>query len=90
MPNRKAKEVIIEAIKAGDVNTARWLLDRTDPDFKPKVENENTHELKKTRDKIKEFLDEPDKEYDDVSSEPDVATKPAEADQVPPPPPDIS
>lgn len=57
-PLKDAKNVINTAIKSGDVNTAKWMVERRDPDFKPKAEVDNTHELKETRRKLGNLLDE--------------------------------
>jgi transposase len=57
--NRLAKEAVRDALKAKDPNTARWFLDRRDPDFKPKTEVTPNLGAEQTRNKIKEFLDEP-------------------------------
>lgn len=56
-PNRKAKEVVIQAINGGDAQLAFRYLQARDPDFKPKFEGELAHGLQETRDKIKDFLD---------------------------------
>lgn len=91
MPNRRAKEVVTEAINSGDVTTARWLLDRTDPDFKPKAEVDNNTSVVESDKKIKEFLDEPDDgAYDDVSAEPVAGDEPEATDEVATTTPDIS
>lgn len=75
-PNRKAKEVIITAINSKDVNTARWFLDRRDPDFKAKFEGEITPgERQTTEQKLKEFLDDTkDGAYDDQRGEHSATT----------------
>lgn len=67
MPLRVAKELITKSITEGDVGTAKWLLDRRDPDFKPKAEVDNNLGLQETRDKIKDFLDE--QRTDDVGEQ---------------------
>lgn len=90
-PNIKAKSIIIEAIKAGDTATARWYLDRRDPDFKPKAEVSNTPEQTETRQKIKEFLnDTNDGAYNDASGQPAPADSPEDRGEVANAPTDIS
>lgn len=37
-PNKKAKEVILEGMAAGNTADAKWWLERKDPDFKAKGE----------------------------------------------------
>lgn len=71
-PNRKAKEVVITAMNEGDVNTAKWYLDRRDPDFKAKFEGDvYAGERTTTEQKLKEFLDDTnDSAYNDASGEP--------------------
>lgn len=59
-PNKKAKEVVLTAINEGDVNTAKWYLDRRDPDFKPKGELAIPDGQQKTEEKLKEFMDDTD------------------------------
>lgn len=96
-PNMKAKAVIIEAIKAGDVNTARWYLNARDPDFKAKGEIGTPEGQQATEAKLKEFMDDTD---DGAYSDPDGAhaigeQSAAEAsaeggDEVAPSPTDIS
>lgn len=75
-PNTKAKEVVIQAINAGDAGLAFRYLQARDPDFKPKFEGELAHGLAETREKIKDFLDDGsdlNQEGADVSgSEPDT------------------
>ncbi len=74
-PNTKAKSVIIEALKAGDVATARWYLDRRDPDFKAKAELEVSPGMIKTEEKLKEFMDDTDDgAYDDQRQQPTTET----------------
>lgn len=70
-PSKKAKEIVILAIKNGDSSLALRYLMLRDPDFKPKVGIEPDPEAVKTRQKIKEFLD--DKSPDDEREQP-VAT----------------
>lgn len=88
-PLKKAKSVIDTALKAGDISTAKWYVERRDPDFKPKAEVDNTHELKETRKKIGEFLDDDDS-TDDVGSQPPASDASATADEVATTPTDIS
>lgn len=56
-PNRKAKEIVVQAINGGDAQLAFRYLQARDPDFKPKFEGELSHGLAETREKIKDFLD---------------------------------
>lgn len=56
-PNRKAKEIVVQAINGGDAQLAFRYLQARDPDFKPKFEGELAHGLQETREKIKDFLD---------------------------------
>lgn len=79
MPNRRAKEVVIKAIDEGDVNTAKWLLDRTDPDFKAKLEVDPGERSRQTRDKIKEFLNEPTS-YETPANNDAGGSEPAQSD----------
>lgn len=76
--NRLAKEAIRDSLKAKDPNTARWFLDRRDPDFKPKTEVTPNLGAEETRNKIKEFLDEPSDNNDSAgespASEPDAGS----------------
>lgn len=58
MPNRRAKEVVIAAIDAGDTSSARWWLERRDPEFKAKGELEIN--ASQTEEKLKEFMDDTD------------------------------
>lgn len=60
MPLRRAREVVIGAINAGDANLGFRFLERRDPEYKPKAEVDNKPELTETREKIKEFLDDDD------------------------------
>lgn len=60
MPNRRAKENVIKALNEGDINASKWWLERRDPEFKAKTELSTPPALAETREKIKEFLDEPD------------------------------
>lgn len=59
MVNRRAKEVVVAAIDAGDANLAMKYLQARDPEFKAKLEIDPGEKLRKTEDKIKEFLNEP-------------------------------
>lgn len=64
-PIKQAKGVIKTALKSGDVNTAKWYVERRDPEFKPKAEIENNLALQETRKKIGEFLDDDDSTDDE-------------------------
>lgn len=55
-PLRSSKSNIIKAVDEGDVATSKWLLERKDPEFKPKAEVSTTPEQIETRDKLKEVL----------------------------------
>lgn len=96
MPNRRAKEVVVAAVNDGDVNTAKWLLDRRDPDFKPKGEIEVSPGQKRTEEKLKEFMDDTndgaydDAGTDDVGAEPTASASPEGGNEVAPSTPDIS
>lgn len=57
---RKAKTVVAGALNADDVGTAKWYLERRDPDFKAKAEMDVNHGLQESRSKIKDFLDDTD------------------------------
>lgn len=76
-PNRKAKEVVITAIDAGDANLAfRWLTVR-DPDFKPRMGFEPSDGEATTEEKLKEFMDDTnDGAYPDANTEDDGGTEP--------------
>lgn len=84
MPNRKAKENILGAMAEGDVNASKWWLERRDPEFKSKTELSPSPELSETRNKIREFLDEPDdpREDDGSAQLAQPADSSAEAEQV--------
>lgn len=88
MPLRKAKETITSAIVQGDVNTAKWYVERRDPDFKPKAEVDNTHELKETRRKLGDVLDE--RSADDFGEQPSTTAGETSGAEVPQNPTDIS
>lgn len=93
MLNRKSKEVVSEAIQAGDINAARWHLERRDPDYRAKGEVDLNHGLQETRNKIKAFLEEPDAYHnptDDGGAEPAGAAADATREAVAQPPSDIS
>lgn len=75
-PNKKAKEVVLNAINTGDSNLAFRYLQARDPDFKPKLEGDFDHRLADTRTKIKDFLD-ARHSADDGSSEPATTDTPA-------------
>lgn len=82
-PNRKAKEVVIQAIDQGDANLAIRYLTLRDPDFKPKAEITDTTENKETRAKIKGFLDDTnDSAYNDASGQSTSAAEPDSGEQV--------
>lgn len=89
-PNKKAKEIVVKAIQEGDSGLAFRWLERRDPDFKQKGELDINHGLQKTREKIKEFLD------DDVDGAYDQSGQPTALDagdasgEVAQPPSDIS
>lgn len=87
-PNRKAKEVVIQAIAAGDANLGFRWLERRDPDYKPKAEVDNNVALGETREKIKEFLD--DDSADDVSEQPPATDSTEARGEVADAPTDIS
>jgi hypothetical protein len=88
-PLKQAKNAIDLALKANDIATAKWYVERRDPEFKPKAEVDNTHELKETRKKIGEFLDDDDS-TNDVGSQPPAADASPAADEVATTPTDIS
>lgn len=92
MPMRKAKEVVLGAILEGDTATARWLLDRRDPDFKPKGELDNNLGVQqRTEEKIEEFLDDStDGAYDEASGEPVATAESESGEEVASTPTDIS
>lgn len=85
-PNAKAKEVVLGAVQAGDVNAAKFWLDRRDPEFKQKGEMDVNHGLQETRDKIKDFLD--DRDNDLQNDSPPIEA--GGSDEVAGAPPDIS
>jgi hypothetical protein len=90
-PNQAAKKVIIESIRTGDVNSAKYWLDRRDPDFRQKGELDINHGLKEIRRKIGGFLDATnDQAYDDGGGESATANVEAIDSQVAPTTPDIS
>lgn len=93
-PNRKAKEIVVQAINGGDAQLAFRYLQARDPDFKPKFEGELAHGLQETREKIKDFLDDGsdiDQTGTDVSGA-ELDTTPASdtGSEVAQTPPDIS
>lgn len=88
-PNKKAKENIAAALAAGDTNVSRWYLERKDPDFKPKADLTVHPELVKTRDKIRDFLDDPS-DLDDPSGQSAPADPGSAGDEVAGAPSDIS
>lgn len=71
-PLKAAKGLLRTAIASGDTSTAKWLLERRDPEFKPKAEVDNNIGLQETRKKIAEFLD--DDDSTDAISEQSTAT----------------
>lgn len=93
-PNRKAKEIVVQAINGGDAQLAFRYLQARDPDFKPKFEGELAHGLQETRNKIKDFLDDGtdlDQTGTDVSSaEPAETATGNGGEEVAPTTPDIS
>lgn len=90
-PNKKAKEVVIRAIDDGDANLAFRYLQARDPDFKAKGEIEVNHDLSKTREKLREFLDDTDDgAYNDAGEQPITAIEPTATDEVAPSSTDIS
>lgn len=84
----KAAEVASQAIKDGDVNTARWYLDRRDPRFKPKAEMDNNIGLQETRKKLGDVLDE--RSADDFSEQPSATSGESRGNEIPENTPDIS
>lgn len=88
MPRRKAKEQVTAAIVGGDVSTARWYLERKDPEFKPKAEVDNNLGLQETRKKLGDLLD--DSSADDFGQQPATATEQSSGAEVPETPTDIS
>jgi hypothetical protein len=56
-PNKKAKEIIIQAIQAGDPQLALRFLMLRDPDFKPKVEAGGDQAAAEARNNLKGVLD---------------------------------
>ena len=93
-PNRKAKEIVVQAINGGDAQLAFRYLQARDPDFKPKFEGELAHGLQETREKIKDFLDDGtdlDQTGADVSSTQSDTTPASDTgSEVAQTPPDIS
>lgn len=93
-PNRKAKEIVVQAINGGDAQLAFRYLQARDPDFKPKFEGELAHGLQETRNKIKDFLDDSsdlNQEGADVSgAEPDTSATGSGSEEVAQATPDIS
>lgn len=93
-PNRKAKEIVVQAINGGDAQLAFRYLQARDPDFKPKFEGELAHGLQETRNKIKDFLDDGsdlNQEGTDVgSAEPDTSATGSGSEEVAQATPDIS
>lgn len=87
-PLRRAREVVIETINAGDANLAFRYLERRDPEFKPKAEVDNNIGLQETRAKIKDFLD--DDSPNDSSEQPPTANTPDVRGEVAEAPTDIS
>lgn len=55
-PLKKSKEIVIQAINAGDPQLALRFLMLRDPDFKPKVQNETDPEVGEARNQLKEVL----------------------------------
>lgn len=88
-PIKKAKAVIDMALSANDVATAKWYVERRDPDFKPKAEIDNNIGIQETRKKIGDFLDDDDS-TDDVGEQPATTDGSAVGDEVATTPTDIS
>lgn len=74
MPLRKSREIVIKAISDGDANLAFKYLTVRDPDFKTKSEVAFNPDLETTREKLKEFLDEPDELEPNEDLPDDIAT----------------
>lgn len=87
-PLKTAKGVINTALASGDTATAKWLLERKDPDFKPKAEVDNNIGLQETRKKLGDILDE--RSADDFGEQPAATPEATDGAEVPPSPTDIS
>jgi hypothetical protein len=87
-PLKQAKGVIKDALKSGDISTAKWLLERKDPEFKPKAEVDNNLGLQETRKKLGDLLDE--RSADDFGEQPTTAPDEADGSEIPANPTDIS
>lgn len=88
-PLKAAKGLLRTAIASGDTSTAKWLLERKDPEFKPKAEVDNNIGVQETRKKIAEFLDDDDS-TDAISEQPTATPADATTDEVATTPTDIS
>lgn len=96
--NRRAKEVIADAVNTGDVTTSKWLLERKDPEYRAKGELITDPNAEKVENKLKEFMDDtnddayPDASpgIDDVGTEPTATVEPEGGAEVAASPPDIS
>jgi hypothetical protein len=97
-PNKRAKEVIVQSINAGDASSAKWWLERKDPDFRNKGELLVNPEHERVENKLKGFMDDTDDEAypdtspgtDDVGAEPATEAQPEGRAEVAPSTPDIS
>ncbi len=87
-PLKKAKEIVIQAINAGDPQLALRYLMLRDPDFKPKVEAGGDQTVAEARNNLKGVLDAIGS-YD-PSSEPTPANQPDNLRVVADDPTDIS
>jgi hypothetical protein len=87
-PLKSAKMLLRTAIVSGDTSTAKWLLERKDPEFKPKAEVDNNHQLKETREKLGNVLDE--RTTDDFGEQPAATPGETSGAEVPQNPTDIS
>ena len=76
-PTKKAKEIVMRAITAGDPQIALRYLTLRDPDFKPKGELGITPAEETTEQKLKEFLDDTNDGAYDAGGEPTTTTEPA-------------
>lgn len=71
-----AKKVVVESIKSGDIATAKWFLERRDPEYSSKLAvRPEDPASQKREDALKEFMDDTDDGAysdgtDDVSAEP--------------------
>lgn len=86
--NMKAKEIVAQAIAAGDASVALRYLMLRDPDFKPKVENTGDPDVAETRNSLKEAINAISKH--DPSVQPTTANDGSDVGVVAPSPTDIS